>query len=314
MASCPGLRDPGGHSMTRGYTVGVIGVGAVGQTAAALLAVEPWCTRLLVTSRTSEAARGLVTDLEDARQLTGGARTFTATRADMGDADALVVCPRATFTNTRTADVRMAGLAANAPTIAEWAEVLTGYPGVVVMVTNPVDVLARYFAELSRTRQVYGTGSATDTARYRLALAHHHRVSVDTVEGYVIGEHGDSAVICASSTTINGRPATVPLDVVTAELRDRPRRINTGIGRVRNGPAAAVVSALRKLLAVEDGTDVLSVNRGGVWLGIRLQITAGQPAVTPLTLNERETAQFIAARAKLGAAYRTINREGASQC
>jgi L-lactate dehydrogenase len=291
--------------MTRGYTVGVIGAGAVGQTTAALLAVEPWCTRLLVTSRTSEAARGLVTDLEDARQLTGGARTFTATRAEMGDADALVVCPRATFTNTRTADVRRAGLAANAPAIAEWAQVLTGYPGV---------VLARHFAELSRTRQVYGIGSATDTARYRLALAHHHRVPVDTVEGYVIGEHGDSAVICASSTTINGRPATVPLDIVTAELRDRPRRINTGIGRVRNGPAAAVVSALRKLLAVEDGTDVLSVNRGGVWLGIRLQITSGQPAVTPLTLSERETAQFIAARAKLGAAYRTINREGASSC
>ncbi|MGW2724889.1 lactate/malate family dehydrogenase [Streptomyces sp. NPDC001492] len=300
-----------------GRTVGVIGAGAVGQTVAALLAAEPWCTRLLVASRTSEAAHGLVTDLEDARQLTGGARAFTAGRADMGDADALVVCPRATFTNTATADVRMAGLAANGPVIAEWARALTGYPGTVVMVTNPVDIFARYVADLSGARRVFGIGSATDTARYRLALAHHHRVPVDSVDGYVIGEHGDSAVICASSTTINGRPATVPLDVVTAELRDRPRRITTGIGRVRNGPAAAVVSALRKLLAVEDGTDVLSVNRGGVWLGIRVQITAGQPTVTPLSLNERETAQFIAARAKLGAAYRSISPytpQGAPAC
>lgn len=300
--------------MTGRYTVGVIGAGAIGQTVAALLAAEPWCTRLLITSRTPEVARGLVTDLEDARQLTAGARAYTATRADIGDADALVICPRATFTNTRTADVRMAGLAANAPVIAEWAHTLTGYPGTVVMVTNPVDVLARYFADLSHARRVFGIGSATDTARYRLALAQHHRVPVDTVDGYVIGEHGDRAVICASSTTINGRPTTVPLDVVTAELRDRPRRINAGIGRVRTGPSAAVVSALRKLLAVEDGTDVLSVNRGGVWLGIRLQITAGQPTVTPLTLNEAETAQFIAARAKLGAAYRTINREGEPSC
>lgn len=300
--------------MTGGYTVGVIGAGAVGQTVAALLAVEPWCSRLLVASRTSEVARGLVTDLEDARQLTGGARAFTAVRADMGDADAVVICPRATFTNTRTADVRMAGLAANAPVIAEWARTLAGYPGTVVMVTNPVDVLARYFADLSGARRVFGIGSATDTARYRLALAQHHRVPVDAVDGYVIGEHGDGAVICASSTTIDGRPAVVPLDVVTAELRDRPRRINAGIGRVRNGPSAAVVSALRKLLAVEDGTDVLSVNRGGVWLGTRLQIAAGQPTVTLPTLNERETAQFLAARVKLGAAYRTINREGASSC
>ncbi|MFF1323688.1 lactate/malate family dehydrogenase [Streptomyces chartreusis] len=300
--------------MTRRYTIGVIGAGAVGQSVAALLAAEPWCTRLLVTSRAPEAACGLVTDLEEARQLVGGPHVFTATRADMGDADALVICPRAKFTNTHTADVRMAGLAANAPVIAEWAHTLTGYPGIVVMVTNPVDVLARYFAELSRARQVFGIGSATDTARYRLALAQHHRVPVETVDGYVIGEHGDNAVICASSTTISGRPAMVPLDVVTAELRARPRRINSGIGRVRNGPAAATVSALRKLLAIEDGADVLSVNRGGVWLGIRLQITSGQPTVTPLTLNERETAQFIAARAKLGAAYRKINREGAPSC
>ncbi|WP_432198847.1 hypothetical protein [Streptomyces sp. bgisy027] len=63
----------------------------------------------------------------------------------------------------------------------------------------------------------------------------------------MIGEHGDSAVICASSTTIGGRPAVVPLDVVSAEPRDRPRRINSRIGRARNGPAAATVSALRKL-------------------------------------------------------------------
>ncbi|WP_225834190.1 hypothetical protein [Streptomyces sp. NK08204] len=83
---------------------------------------------------------------------------------------------------------------------------------------------------------------------------------------------------------------------------------------MRNGPSAAVVSSLRKILAVEDGTDVLSVNRDGVWLGIRLQITAGQPTVTPLSLKEREAAQFVAARAKLGAAYCTITREGATSC
>ncbi|MDO0913579.1 hypothetical protein QQM39_22865 [Streptomyces sp. DT2A-34] len=47
----------------------------------------------------------------------------------------------------------MAGLAANGPVIAEWARTLTGYPGVVVMVTNPVDIFARYFADLSGARR-----------------------------------------------------------------------------------------------------------------------------------------------------------------
>jgi L-lactate dehydrogenase len=300
-----------------GHTVGIVGAGAVGQTVAALLAGESWCHTLLIASRTPASARGLVTDLEDARHLAGGAHAHQATTVDLNEADAVVICLRASFTNTATRDVRMAGLAANSPVIAEWARQLSGYRGTVVMVTNPVDVLARHFAELSGARRVFGIGSATDTARYRQALAAHHRVPVDAVDGWVIGEHGDGAVICVSSTTIGGQPATVPLDVIRAELADWPRRINAGIGRTRHGPAAAVLSALRKLLAQEDGTDVLSVNRAGVWLGIRLHIQAGVPTVQPLELDAHETSDLLTARTKLEAAYRKIShyeQQGVHAC
>ncbi|WP_431045384.1 lactate/malate family dehydrogenase [Streptomyces sp. P1-3] len=296
-----------------GRTVGVVGAGAVGQTVAALVAAEPWCARVLVASRTEESARGLVTDLEDMLQLTASsARVYSVPVGELRGGDAVVICPRARFTNTNTADVRMGGLAANAPVIAGLARSLHGYPGVVVMVTNPVDVLARLFAEVSAGPRVYGVGSATDTARYRLTLAHHHRVPVDAMDGYMSGEHGDQAVICASTTTIDGKPATVPLDVVRAELHARPRRINVGIGRTHCGPAGAVLTALRKLLGLQDGIDVLSVNRGGVWLGNRLHIEAGQPTVHPLALDATETAQLAAARTKLANAYQQI--EGAALC
>mgnify|MGYP003948887359 CR=1 FL=1 len=67
-----------------------------------------------------------------------------------------------------------------------------------------------------RAARVYGIGSSTDSARYRLALAIHHRVPVAAVRGWVIGEHGDGAVICASTTTVNGRAADVPLKYVRA--------------------------------------------------------------------------------------------------
>lgn len=301
-----------------GHTVGIVGAGAVGQTVAALLVGEPWCDRLLIASRTPERAEGLADDLEDmARLARRGTRAgVAATTTHLHQADALVICLRATFTNTARQDVRMAGLAANAPLIAGLAHTLTGYTGPVVMVTNPVDVLARLFATISGTA-TFGIGSATDTTRYRAALAAHHHVPVSTVDGYVIGEHGDGAVICASTTTINGRPCTVPLDFVRAELTGRPRRINTGIGRTRYGPAAAVLSALRKLLAQEDGTDVLSVNHAGVWLGIRLHIRAGQPTVHPLELDAHEASDLHAAHTKLDAAYREIShheQQGASAC
>ncbi|WP_031487752.1 lactate/malate family dehydrogenase [Streptomyces bicolor] len=301
-----------------GRTVGIIGAGAVGQTVAALLVGEPWCDRLLITSRTAESAVGLVTDLDDMAHLahSGTRARACASVAELDQADALVMCPRAMFTNSATRNVRMAGLVANAPLIADLARAFTGYRGPVVMVTNPVDVLSRLFASVSGAA-VYGIGSATDTARYRAALAAHHHVPVEAVDGYVIGEHGDCAVICASTTTIHGAPCTVPLDLVRAELAARPRRINTGIGRTRHGPAAAVLSTLRKLLGVQDGTDVLSVNRAGVWLGIRLYIQAGQPTVQPPELDAHETADLLTARTKLEAAYQTINhheQQGAPAC
>ncbi|MFD4787610.1 2-dehydropantoate 2-reductase N-terminal domain-containing protein [Streptomyces sp. NPDC058459] len=299
-----------------GHTVGIVGAGAVGQTVAALLVGEPWCYRLLITSRTAENSAGLIADLEDmAHVVHSDTRAQAATVTELDQADAVVICPRATFANTATRDVRMAGLDANAPLIAELGRKLSGYTRPVVVVTNPVDVLSRLLATISGA-PTYGIGSATDTARYRAALAAHHRVPVSAVDGYVIGEHGDGAVICASTTTVHGAPCTVPLELIRGELADRPRRINAGTGRTRHGPAAAVLSALRKLLDVEDGTDVLSVDHGGVWLGVRLHIRAGRPTVQPLTLDPQETAGLLTARTRLQAAYSQISHyeQGARTC
>ena len=107
-------RGPDGGPVT-GHTVGIVGAGAVGQTVATLLVGEPWCIRLLITSCTAESAAGLVADLDDmAHVVRAGTRTQAATVAELDQADAVVVCPRATFANTATRNVRMAGLDANA--------------------------------------------------------------------------------------------------------------------------------------------------------------------------------------------------------
>ncbi|MFD7013986.1 NAD(P)-binding domain-containing protein [Streptomyces sp. NPDC059928] len=298
-----------------GFTVGVIGAGAVGQSVAALLVQERWCARILIAARRPESAAGLATDLEDMREITrSSVRAETAKVAEMYETDAVIVCPRATFTNTATADIRMAGLTANTPLITSVARDLAGYRGVVIVVTNPVDVLARVFATTAgENTRVYGIGSSTDSARYRLALATHHRVPPGAVRGWVIGEHGDSAVICASTTTVNGRPTEVPLDYVRAQLSARPRQINAGIGRTRCGPAGAVLAALRKTLGISDGTEALSVNHDGVWLGIPLRFSAGRPTVCLPDLDPEEQRQFTAARTKLNDAFHQ-NLQGDPSC
>ncbi|MFF9147537.1 NAD(P)-binding domain-containing protein [Streptomyces sp. NPDC014861] len=291
--------------------IGLIGAGAVGQSVGALLVASGWCRELLVASGTPASARGLVTDLEDQTQVTGApVRVAVAVPEAMGACDAVVLSPRAQFANARTTDVRMAGLFANGPLIVSLARQLTDYAGVAVMVTNPVDVLARVFAERSGCRRVVGIGAATDTARYRLTLARHLGVPVDAVQGHVIGEHGDAAVICASTTTVHGRPATVPLQRVRDELAARPRRISQGIGRTRLGPAGAVMHALTRTLGITSGVTEVSVRQeAGVWLGMPVRYTGGAATPCPPPLDDSEAAQLDAATHKLHHAYTRLNQE-----
>ncbi|AJF70333.1 lactate/malate family dehydrogenase [Streptomyces vietnamensis] len=291
--------------------IGLIGAGAVGQSVGALLVAAGWCTELLIASGSQASARGLVTDLEDLTEVTGSCMRVTLTTPQaMGSCDAIVLSPRAPFTNTARRDVRMAGLIANAPLIVHLARQLTGYTGVAVMVTNPVDVLARIFAERSGCERVVGIGAATDTARYRLTLARHLGVPVGAVRGHVIGEHGDGAVICASTTTVHGAPVTVPVQQVRTELAARPRRISDGIGRTRLGPAGAVLDALVHTLGLADGLTEVSVRQDtGVWLGMPVHYTDGAPAMCPPALDDSETAQLAAATEKLHTAYIRLSKE-----
>lgn len=287
--------------------VGVIGAGAVGQTVAATLVASGLTGRLLVASRLLDQAAALAADLDDMRQATGSpVRPEACEVAGLADCAAVVVAARAAFTNTHAADVRMGGAAANAPVVQALATALHGYGGTVLVVTNPVDLMTRLFAETSGCPRVYGIGSNLDSARYRLTLARLLDVPADAVRGHVIGEHGDHAVVCASSTTVNGRPATVPLAEVRTELRTRPGRISHGVGRTRSGPAGAVLSALRKTVGLADGTEELTARHGEDWLGIPLRFTAGRPVACLPGLDAEEDAQLSAAATKLRTAYQAL--------
>src|SRR5690606_4531889 len=166
---------------------------------------------------------------------------------------------------------------------------LRGYLGAVLLVTNPVDLMARRFAEESGCSRVFGIGSNLDSARYRLLLARYAQVPPEQVSGHVIGEHGDRAVLCVSSTTVAGRPVPVPVRPLVEDLQGRPALIRHGIGRTRSGPAGAVLSTLRKVLGLADGVEELSVPYGDVWLGLPMSFTGGTavPCLPQLTRSER---------------------------
>jgi L-lactate dehydrogenase len=78
--------------------------------------------------------------------------------------------------------------------------------GVMLVVTNPVDVLT-YVALTSsgwEPGRVIGSGTILDSARFRYLLSRHCGVDVHSVHAYILGEHGDSEFAAWSMTNIAG--------------------------------------------------------------------------------------------------------------
>lgn len=90
-----------------------------------------------------------------------------------------------------------------------------------LVATNPVDVMTAIATRISGLPpgRVIGSGTILDTARYRALLGEFLGISPKSVHAWVLGEHGDSEVLCWSSASVgaisvqaladqHGRPLT----------------------------------------------------------------------------------------------------------
>ncbi|UXV60652.1 L-lactate dehydrogenase [Lactococcus cremoris] len=84
----------------------------------------------------------------------------------------------------------------------------SGFDGIFVIASNPVDILTYVAWETSGLDQsrIVGTGTTLDTTRFRKELATKLEIDPRSVHGYIIGEHGDSEVAVWSHTTVGGKP------------------------------------------------------------------------------------------------------------
>ena len=84
----------------------------------------------------------------------------------------------------------------------------SGFNGILLIVSNPVDVLTYAAIKMSGLPegQVIGSGTVLDTARLRYMLGKHVDVDPRDVHAYVMGEHGDSELVAWSSATVAGVP------------------------------------------------------------------------------------------------------------
>ena len=187
--------------------VTIVGAGDVGATFAYALVREGIAETVVIADVNEDRARGQVLDLAHGLPFVPPVEIRTGTAADYADSDAIVVTAGA---RQRPGETRLELMRRNDAIVGEiMADIVReGSRGVVVMVTNPVDILT--FRALEKTgwprSRIMGSGTVLDSARFRFLLSRHCGVDARNVHAYILGEHGDSEFAAWSMVHLAGLP------------------------------------------------------------------------------------------------------------
>ena len=195
-------------SATHDNRVCIIGCGRVGMASAYALIQSSSIRELVLVGRSQEQTEGEVMDLEHAVAvpMKPPIRIVNGDYAAAARSSVVVVTAGEA---TSGPDVsRLDLLSKNAGIIRDIVGKLKaeGFAGVLVMASNPVDILAQVAQEVSGlpAGQVIGTGTLVDTARLRGLLADELGIEPRAVDAYIIGEHGDSEIAAWSGARVAG--------------------------------------------------------------------------------------------------------------
>jgi L-lactate dehydrogenase len=185
----------------------VVGAGAVGATFAYALAQSGLADEIAILDLNHNLAMGQVLDLSHGLPYYPSVKFSVGESSDYTDAHVIVVTAGA---KQRSGQSRLDLLQKNASIIESIVDEITaqGSQGVILLVSNPVDVLTHLAHERAAWERgrVIGSGTVLDSARFRYLLSEQCGVDVHNVHAYVLGEHGDSEVAVWSMTHLAGVP------------------------------------------------------------------------------------------------------------
>jgi L-lactate dehydrogenase len=192
--------------MIQRRTVGIVGTGNVGIAAAYALFLRRQASDIVLIDKDMRRAEGEAMDLMHGQSLVGRATVRAGSYEDLADAQVVLISAGVA---QQPGETRLDLLNRNAEVFREIAVALDRHaPGaILVIATNPVDILTWVMQELSSrpAARVIGTGTMLDTARFRALLGAHYGVDPRSVHAYILGEHGDSEVPLWSSASIGGQ-------------------------------------------------------------------------------------------------------------
>ncbi len=128
---------------------------------------------------------------------------------------------------------------------------------IIIIVSNPLDAMCHVALHVSKfpKQRVFGMAGVLDTARFRAFLALELNVSVESINAFVLGGHGDTMVPLPRYSTVAGIPITELLDKEAIDrIVDRTRKGGAEIvnylkfGSAYYAPSAASAEMVESIL------------------------------------------------------------------
>ncbi|MBO7642564.1 MAG: L-lactate dehydrogenase [Alphaproteobacteria bacterium] len=254
--------------------VSIIGIGSVGSAVATAVKNTGIAHEIVLFDVDSVRARAAAEDLGHAAAFSYDVKITAANnyRAIRGS-EIVIISAGA---NQKPGETRMDLVHKNATVISDIVPRVMQYVDAknvkLVIVTNPLDVMVMLAQKLSKlpAARVIGTGTMLDSARLRVILSRNMAVSPQSVNAYVLGEHGDSSVVAWNCATIGAislndfcKQTKMPMTENTrATIEHRVKtaayEIIRGRGATWDGIAGAVADLMRCI--ANDENRILTVS------------------------------------------------------
>lgn len=188
----------------------------------------------------------------------------------------------------------------------------SGFNGIIIVASNPVDLMTYVVSEVSKLpkNKVIGSGTVLDTARLRYIMADYLKISSKNIHAYIMGEHGDSSFVpwkhayvgCKRIADVmkdNHHPMSdlekIHKDVVDAayEIIEKKRATYYGIGMALSRLVRAVLNNENSILTVSTYLKDGQYGQDDIYIGVPAIINSnGVRELLDLDLAEDEQAKL----------------------
>ncbi len=183
----------------------IIGVGNVGSTTAYTLVNRGICEEIVLVDVNKDRAYGHAQDLLDAAAYRQNMIKVSLRDAnDCADIDIAII----TVTSGLAQKSRAEELAGTSKIVATIVPDMmkNGFKGIFLVATNPCDAITYQVWQLSGLprHRIIGTGVWLDTVRLRRLLGEQMDIGPQSIDAFIVGEHGDSQFPVWSHSSVYG--------------------------------------------------------------------------------------------------------------